>query len=250
MLAAGRISPAMLTLLVLALLAGFALFAEMIGRAYLLTPLARIVIFAIAALSLNLILGFGGMVSFGHALYVGIGVYAVGISDFFGLYSGWLHIAAALAASALIALMVGSLSLRVSGVYFIMITLAFSQMAYYLFTGLTVFGGDEGMSLAGRSQFLAALPLKDPLTFYFFCLTILALYALICHRIVQSRFGLVIDGARINERRMLALGFPVFRYRLVAYVISGSMCSIGSPTSTSSQARSTCIGSYRVTSSS
>lgn len=197
-----------------------------IGKAYLLTPLTRVVIFAIAAVSLNLVLGLGGMVSFGHALYLGIGVYAVGILDHFGVSNGWLHLGTAIGVSTLVAVVVGALSLRVSGVYFIMITLAFTQMAFYFFTGLTMFGGDEGMSLSGRSQFLHALPLKNSVTFYFLCLGVLALHVAIIYRLVHSRFGLVIQGARINERRMSALGYPVYTYRLVAYVISGALCSV------------------------
>ena len=224
---AAHISPAVkLIAATLFLLAAAAVAAQASGAGYLLTPMARIVIFAIGALSLNLVLGFGGMVSFGHALYIGIGVYAVGILDFFGIANGWLHIAASMSVAALVASAVGALSLRVSGVYFIMITLAFSQMAYYFFTGLTVFGGDEGMSLSGRSQFIPGLSLKSPTIFYFFCLAILAIFSAILYCIVRSRFGMVIQGARINERRMLALGFPVMSYRLIAYVISGALCSV------------------------
>jgi branched-chain amino acid transport system permease protein len=192
----------------------------------LLSPLSRIVILAIAAASLNLILGFGGMVSFGHAIYLGIGAYAVGILDYWGVVSGWAHLGAAIASSAALALVIGALSLRVSGLSFIMITLAFSQMAFYIFTVLVIFGGDEGMSLSGRSQFIPEVPLKNPLNFYFFCLVVLAFTLLLIYRIVHSRFGRVIQAAYFNEKRTLALGYPVMRFRLVAYMISAVLCAV------------------------
>lgn len=221
--ASASVWPIALTLLVFA---GAALYCQLAGKTYLLAPLARIMIFAIGAVALNLILGYGGLVSFGHALYVGIGVYSVGILDHYGVVNGWLHVGAAIGVSAVIGLLVGMLSLRLSGVYFIMITLAFAQMAFYLFTGLTVYGGDDGMPLSVRSHFLDAIPLKNPYVFHFVCLSVLGITLILMQRIVNSRFGMVIQGARINERRMHALGYPVFQYRLVAYVISGVVCAI------------------------
>src|SRR5882762_3995939 len=113
----------------------------------------RMMIFAIAAASLDLILGYGGMVSFGHAAYLGIGAYAVGIPAFHGIENGFVQWGLAIVASALAALVIGAISLRTSGVYFIMITLAFAQMLYYLGISLETYGGDNGMRLAGRSEF-------------------------------------------------------------------------------------------------
>src|SRR6188474_2984026 len=123
------------------------LYTGLSGRPFLLTLFTRIVILEMAAVSLNLILGYGGMVSFGHAAYLGIGAYAVGILGFYGFTNGWLQWAVAIGASALIALAIGAVSIRTSGIYFIMITLAFTQMLYYLGISLDVFGGDDGMRL-------------------------------------------------------------------------------------------------------
>src|ERR1051325_1287948 len=131
--------------------------ATALGQTYYIDLVRRVLILSIAAISLNLILGYGGMVSFGHAAYLGIGAYSVGILAFYGVASGWLQWAAAIAGSALVALAIGAVSIRTSGIYFIMITLAFTQMLYYLGISLEVFGGDDGMRLKAKS----ALPLVD-----------------------------------------------------------------------------------------
>ncbi len=183
----------------------------------------RIMIFAIAALSLDLILGYGGMVSFGHAAYLGIGAYAVGILTYHGVQNGYLQWAVAIAASALVALVIGAVSIRTSGVYFIMITLAFTQMLYYLGISIEEYGGDDGMRLAVRSQFPGVIDLKNPAAFYYLVLGILALFLVLGHRMVDARFGMVIRAARLNEPRALAIGFSPFRYKLAAFVIAGAM---------------------------
>ena len=144
--------------MVVALLAALVLlpvYVALAGNRFLLTLFTRIVILALAAVSLNLILGYGGMMSFGHAAYLGIGGYAVGILAHEGVYSGFVQWPVALAASALFALVIGALSLRTRGVYFIMITLAFAQMAYYVVAGLARYGGDDGLTIYKRSQFFA-----------------------------------------------------------------------------------------------
>ena len=123
---------------------------------------ARIMIFAIAAVSLDLILGYGGLVSFGHAAYLGIGAYAVGILSYYGITDGFVHFAAAFFAAAIAALVIGFVSLRTSGVYFIMITLAFGQMVYFLGIGLNEYGGDDGLNIARHSDFGGALDLDRP----------------------------------------------------------------------------------------
>jgi branched-chain amino acid transport system permease protein len=201
------------------------LIAILADKPFWLDAGARLLIFALAALSLDLILGYGGMVSFGHALYLGVGAYTVGILGFYGIDSGWVHVPAALAFAALIALVIGALSLRTGGFFFIMITLAFTQMAYFLGVSLKQFGGDDGMGLKRRSQF-GVIDLADPLTFYLAALGCLGLCLFLCRRIVSSRFGRVIRGSMLNDRRMQAIGFPTFRYRLVAFVISGAMCGL------------------------
>jgi branched-chain amino acid transport system permease protein len=210
----------------IAVLALVPLYTALTGNAFTLTLFTRIVILAIAALSLNLIMGFGGMVSFGHAAYLGIGGYVVGILAKEGVASGFVQWPIAIAASALYALVVGALSLRTRGVYFIMITLAFAQMIYYVAIGLDRYGGDDGLTIYKRSQFGALLDLDNRTVFYYLCLVLLLAGIYLVWRIVNSRFGMVIQGARSNERRMRAIGFPTFRYKLLCFVVAGAMCGL------------------------
>src|SRR5437763_13306771 len=175
---------------------------------------ARIIVFAIAAVSLDLILGYGGLVSFGHPAYLGIGAYAVGILSFHGITSGIVHFAVAIAAAGLAALVIGFVSLRTSGVYFIMITLAFGQMVYFLGLSLNQYGGDDGLSITRHSDFAGLVDLADPVTLYYFVLAFLVLLLVVGGRLVRSRFGVLLQGTRWNERRMIARGFPTFRYKL------------------------------------
>jgi branched-chain amino acid transport system permease protein len=196
-----------------------------IGEPFYLDLVRRIMILAIAAVSLNLILGYGGMVSFGHAAYIGIGAYAVGILGFYGIFNGWLHILVAMAASALVALAIGAVSIRTSGIYFIMITLAFTQMLYYLGISVAEFGGDDGMRLKRRSQ-LGIVDLNDPVQFYYFALVVMLLSVYLTYRIVNSRFGMVLRAAKSNEARSRAIGFSPYPYRLAAFVIAGAMCGL------------------------
>ena len=222
---ASRLGPrTALTATMLALLALVPLYATVTGDPFALTLFTRIVIMAIAAVSLDLIMGYGGMVSFGHAAYLGIGGYAVGILWKEGVASGFVQWPAAIAISALLALVVGALSLRTRGVYFIMITLAFAQMIYYVAQGLDRYGGDDGLTIGQRSSFAGVIDLNNNTLFYYICFAALIGSIYLVSRIVNSRFGLVIQGARSNERRMRAIGFPVFRYRLVCFVIAGALC--------------------------
>src|SRR6202012_4279573 len=145
-------------------------FAQFSGNMFVLTLFTRIVIFALAAVSLNLIMGYGGMMSFGHAAYLGIGGYAVGILAAEGIGSGFVQWPVALLASALFALVLGALSLRTRGVYFIMITLAFAQMAYYVASGLSRYGGDDGLTIYKRSTFGGLIDLSNRVQFYYLCL--------------------------------------------------------------------------------
>ena len=197
----------------------------------------RILVFALAAVSLDLILGFGGMVSFGHAAFVGIGGYVVGIllahqadgSTLFGFpgtVNGFIVWPLAFLAGALAALPIGAISLRTTGVAFIMITLAFAQMLFYLMTGLKAYGGDDGIALWSRSSFPGALNIADHATFYYVTLGLLVAALVLGWRLVNSRFGRVIRGAKDNERRMRALGYPVTRYKLVAFVIAGGLAGL------------------------
>ncbi|UCH75062.1 MAG: branched-chain amino acid ABC transporter permease [Rhodospirillales bacterium] len=198
---------------------------------------SRILIYGLAAASLDLILGFGGMVSFGHAAFFGTGGYVVGIlfvhgfegTAFLGLIpgsdSGLIVWPAAAGVAGLLALIIGSVSLRTGGVYFIMITLAFAQMLYFFFVSLEAYGGDDGLSMYGRSQ-IPWMDLSDDTTFYYVCLAVLLLFLGFGHRAVGSRFGMVIRGVRENERRMTALGFPTYRYKLACFSIAGAAAGL------------------------
>ncbi len=200
--------------------------AMLSGDGFLLSIGTRVMIFAIAAISLDLILGYGAMVSFGHAAFIGIGAYAVGILSAHGVTDLFAHLAAALAAAALFALATGAVSLRTKGVYFIMITLAFGQMIYFLAVSLAAYGGDDGLTLPGRSTLLGSSVLKSPQAFYYLTLMALAAVYLLCRAIVGSRFGRVLQGTRQNAVRMQAIGFEPFRYQIVAYVIAGMLGSV------------------------
>ena len=200
--------------------------AAALGQGFYVDLVRRIMIFAIAAVSLNLILGYGGMVSFGHAAYLGIGAYAVGILGFYGITNGWLHWAVAIGASAVAALAIGAVSIRTSGIYFIMITLAFTQMLYYLGISLELFGGDDGMRLKSKSQFAGLVDLRDPVQFYYLALALMLLSVFFVFRLVNSRFGMVLRASKSNEGRSRAIGFSPYPYRLTAFVIAGAMCGL------------------------
>jgi branched-chain amino acid transport system permease protein len=210
----------------IAMLALLPVYAAATGHTFMTTLFTRIIILAIAAVSLNLIMGFGGMVSFGHAAYLGIGGYVVGILAKEGIGSGFVQWPLALAVSALFALGVGALSLRTRGVYFIMITLAFAQVAYYVANGLDRYGGDDGLTIQRRSELGGLVDLSNRIVFYYICLALLLGAIFLVWRMVNARFGMVIRGARSNERRMRAIGFPVYRYRLVCFVIAGTLCGL------------------------
>lgn len=200
--------------------------AAAVAQPYYVDLFTRIMIFAIAALSLDLIMSYGGMLSFGHAAYLGVGAYVVGIAGSYGIDNGVIQFLIAIAASAVVATIIGLVSLRTSGVHFIMITLAFSQMLYFLAISVNTYGGADGMPLPQPSQFGDLIPLDQPNVLFYFIFAFLAVFMWIQSRIVRSRFGMAIRGARSNPRRMAALGFPVFRYRLAAFVISGVMCGV------------------------
>jgi branched-chain amino acid transport system permease protein len=212
--------------LLLVWLALLPLYANLTNDQFTLTLFTRIVIMALAAVSLNLILGYGGMMSFGHAAYLGIGGYAIGMLAHEGITNGFIQWPVALGASALFALVIGALSLRTRGVYFIMITLAFAQMAYYVIGGIDRYGGDDGLTIYKDSQFGGLVDLNNHVVFYYVCLALLFAGVFIVWRLVNSRFGLVIQGARSNEARMRAIGFPTYRYKLVCFVIAGTMAGL------------------------
>ena len=186
---------------------------------------ARMMIFAIAAVSLDLLLGYGGIVSFGHAAYLGTGSYAVAILAFYGITDGFLQFAVAVGASALVALIIGFICLRTKGVYFIMITLALTQMLYFLGISLEEYGGDDGIN-TDRSEFFEWFDLGDDTNLYYLILFFLVLSLWISWRLINSRFSMVIRGSQSNDDRMQAIGFPTFRYKLTMFVIAGVICGV------------------------
>lgn len=215
------------------LLIVFPFLAEISGQGYLVSLFSRILIYALAAVSLDLLLGYGRLVSLGHAAFVGVGAYVVGImfsqgmegQPLFGIIPGSENALIvwplAVITSAVFALFIGALCLRTTGMHFIMITLAFAQMTYYFCVGLEKYGGDDGLSLYSRNQF-PGLDLGDDFQFYYICLVCLAGFTIFAFRLVQSRFGLVVRGAGTNTRRIQALGVNAFRYKLVCFVIAGA----------------------------
>jgi branched-chain amino acid transport system permease protein len=182
-------------------------------------------IYAIAASALNLALGVGGLVSFGHALFLGLGAYAVALPAFHGVASGWVHLAVCLAVCALAALATGAISLRTSGIAFIMITLAFAQMGYFLFVSLKNYGGDDGLPIAQTSRF-GPLDLGSPLAVYGASFALLVALLAWMARLQSAPFGMVLGAARQNARRVDAIGLRARHYQLAAYVLSGMVCGV------------------------
>lgn len=221
-----RQATTIVALILLAMLALVPVASEAFDDPFMLTLFTRIVIMAIAAVSLNLILGYGGMVSFGHAAYIGIGGYTIGILSFHGVHEAWIQWPLALIMSGISALLIGLLSLRTKGIFFIMITLALAQLVYYLGNGAYAYGGDDGLTILKRSDFGGLIDLNDRPSLYYLCWAVLVASLYLCHRAVNSRFGMVLQGAKSNDRRMATIGFPVFRYRLTAFVIAGMVCGL------------------------
>lgn len=211
---------------VFALFALVPVFVALTGDNFVLVIAIRMMIFALAALSLNLIMGYGALVSFGHAAYIGVGMYAVGILASYGITDIFLQALAAVAFAAVFASITGYLSLRTSGVYFIMITLAFGQMAFFFMVSLSAFGGDDGMSLRGRSTLFGMDILADNMVLFYFVLAVLVAVFVLLRMVVASRFGRVLRGTRDNATRMRAIGYSPFRFQLTAYVIAGMAAAI------------------------
>jgi branched-chain amino acid transport system permease protein len=209
-----------------ALMALLPLISPVLGGNYLLLIGERVMIFAIAALSLELLIGVGGLVSFGHAAFLGFGAYGAGIAASHGLGTLSVALPAALAASALFALATGAIAVRTRGVYFIMITLAFGQMAFFVATSLAPYGGDDGLTWPTRTLVLGTRLLKSETAFFYVILALLIATYLLVSRLIASRFGRVLRGLTDNETRMQAIGFTPYPYRLTAYVIAGTVCGL------------------------
>ncbi len=187
---------------------------------------SRIVVFAIAATSLNLLLGYGGMVSLGHTAFFGLGAYATGILLSEGVQSGALHGLVTVAVVAVAALAIGAISLRTRGVYFIMITLAFAQMLFYLANSIKQYGGDEGLTLKLRTLLPFGLNLRDGVTLYFVALAALAATLLLLARFTHSRMGRAVLALRDDELRAEALGLPTYRIKLAVFVVAGVIAGL------------------------
>jgi branched-chain amino acid transport system permease protein len=215
-----------LTVAILAAAIAFPLVAQPLGWEFYVGFASRIMIYALAASSLNLVLGYGGMLSFGHAAFVGAGAYTAGILLTEGIASAWIGWPAAVAVAAALAAVIGAISLRTRGVYFIMITLAFAQMMYYVAVGMKTYGGEEGLRLGSRATVGLGLDLKDDVTFYYLVLSILAAALYCLHRLARARFGRVVEAIRENETRMEAIGFPTYRYKLVCFAIGGGAAGL------------------------
>ncbi|PLX35676.1 MAG: branched-chain amino acid ABC transporter permease [Hyphomicrobiales bacterium] len=206
--------------------------ATWIGEPYLVSTFTRIVIFAIAAVTLDLLIGFGGMVSFGHAAFFGLGAYVSGIIahhaaeqiTLFGLPAtdqALIIWPLAILVSAAAALVIGFLSLRTSGVHFIMITLAFAQMLYFLFVSMEKYGGDDGLMMLERNP-LPGLDMSDDWSFYYLCLGLLAVVLFILGRLINARFGMVLRSIKQSGPRARSLGISSLAYRLTAFCIAGA----------------------------
>lgn len=210
------------------LLAGLALLpfaAAAADEPFFTAFFARVLIYAIAATALNLALGLGGLVSLGHALFLGLGMYSVALPAHFGLTSGWLHLALCVASCGAVGLVTGYISLRTTGIAFIMITLAFAQMGYFLVVSLKQFGGDDGMPIAAASDFFGfTLGSADAVYGVAFCL--LAALALWVARLRSAPFGMTLRAGRQNPRRVASLGLALPRYQLTAYVLSAVLCGV------------------------
>ena len=211
--------------LVLLALMALPFVANVFGEAFYIALATRILIFALAATSLNLILGFGGMVSFGHAAFLGVGAYTVVILSQMGVVDAWVAWPTAMVVAGLFALLIGAVSLRTQGVYFIMITLAFAQMMYYLVVSFKAYGGDDGMSLPARSR-IGFLDMSNDAHFYYVTLLACVAVLVLIARVLNARFGHVLQAIRENEVRMQSLGYAVFRYKLCAFVMSGALAGL------------------------
>ncbi|MGM4926843.1 branched-chain amino acid ABC transporter permease [Tardiphaga sp. 804_B3_N1_9] len=215
-----------LPLIVFAIFALVPLSALWGSQSFILALVTRIMILALAAMSLDLLIGYGAMISFGHAAYVGLGAYSVAILASHGITDGFIQLAVALGVSLIFALFTGAISLRTKGVYFIMITLAFGQMLFFLGTSLAAYGGDDGLTLASRSMFFGSKFLKNDVAMYYVAFGVLLGAYLLLRAIVASRFGRVLRGIRENPVRMEAIGFAPYRYQLTAYVIAGMIAGV------------------------
>ncbi len=186
---------------------------------------ARVLVYAIAASALNIALGFGGLVSLGHALFIGIGMYSVSLPAYYGVSSGWVHLVACVLVCALVGCATGLISLRTSGIAFIMITLAFAQMGYFVIVSLKQYGGDDGMGISTASEFFG-LQLNTPMSVYYCAWGVLVALTWWVLRLRASPFGMALRAGRQNARRVMSVGLALQRYQLAAYTLSAVLCGV------------------------
>lgn len=199
--------------------------ASLAKQPFWITVATEIVVYALAVAALDFVVGYGGMISLGHAAFFAIGAYTVSFAANSGLHAAVLNWLLALVAAALLAAAIGAVSVRTAGIFFIMITLAFAQMIYFLVDGIRPLGGDDGLPMATRDD-LFGIDLTNPTVFYFVALAIFAAFVLCSQRAIRARFGTVLRAAMQSERRAVALGFNVDRYRWVAFTISGAFTGL------------------------
>lgn len=226
--------------IILAALIGAALFGLFADEPYIITLATKVAILGLAGVGLNLALGSGGMVSFGHAAYFGMGGYVTGILastalnydvlarwpvDIHGTTQMLIHWPIAIVLSAVLALLIGAMSLRTSGVYFIMITLAFAQMIYYFAISWPTYGGEDGLSIYVRSEF-PGLNTLDPISFFAVACGVLLVVLWGVARLMRAPFGLALEATRQNPVRVTAMGLGRYRLQLTAFVISGAITGL------------------------
>jgi branched-chain amino acid transport system permease protein len=214
------------TLAAVAVLALLPVAALLVGQPFYVVFATRVLIYGLIATSLNLLIGYGGMVSFGHAAFVGAGAYTVAVLMPAGIVTAWLLWPASLLVGALLAFLIGAVSLRTRGVYFIMITLAFAQMAYYLVLSLRALGSDDGLTLAARPS-LGLVDLGSDAAFYYVALVVLLAVLALVRGLLNAPLGRALQGIRDNETRMEAIGFATYRLKLLVFVIAGAVAGLG-----------------------
>jgi branched-chain amino acid transport system permease protein len=192
---------------------------------FLIAFLARVLIYAIAATALNIALGFGGLVSLGHALFIGLGMYSVALPAHLGVDNGWAQLVICVFSCAVIGAITGAISLRTSGIAFIMITLAFAQMGYFVFVSLKQFGGDDGMAVAVASDFFG-VKLSTATSVYYCAWALLMVLTVWMNQLRQSPFGMTLRAGRQNGRRVNSVGLALRNYQLTAYVLSAVLCGL------------------------
>ena len=209
---------------ILFLLALFPIFTAAFDLPFWNDVVMRIMLLGMAAMGLNIVFGFGGMVSFGHAAFMGIGAYCAGISQYYGMDNGWYQLLISMVTCGILGLVIGFLALRTTGIYFIMITLAFAQMLYFFFVSLEQFGGDDGL-IMDRSDFIF-IDLYEPLRLYYLIFFTLVFVSIVLMLLIRSRFGVILQAIKSNENRVEAMGLNPLKFKITGYVISAVICGV------------------------